>query len=158
MTLYRSTNAGQTWSKVPLPYPVLPQSIFISPADSRVFLEQRTSNNAFVTKWSTDGSQVLYSTYLGGNGNDRASGIAVDGNGSAYLTGFTSSPDFPTTSGAFQTKLSGAPDVFVAKLSPDGSQLIYSTLIGSGSEYPGHRRGCHGKRCDHRAARKAIFP
>ena len=58
-------------------------------------------------------------------------GAGVDGNGNAYITGFTSSPDFPTTSGAFQTKLNSTQDVFVAKLSPDGSQLIYSTLLGS---------------------------
>ena len=131
--LYRSTDAGQTWSQLSLPYPVTPQSLFISPANSSVFLGTGTPNTVFVTKWSPDGSQVLYSTYLGGSGGDRASGIAVDGNGSAYVTGSTSSPDFPTTSGAFQTKLSGAPNIFVAKLSPDGSQLIYSTLLGSQS-------------------------
>lgn len=131
--LYRSTDAGQTWSQVSLPYPVLPQSLFISPADSRLFLEAATANNVFVTKWSADGSQVLYSTYLGGSGDDGAAGIAVDKTGSAYITGFTSSPDFPTTPGAFLTKLSSAPDIFVAKLSADGSQLAYSTLLGSGS-------------------------
>jgi uncharacterized protein (TIGR03437 family) len=128
--LYRSTDAGQTWSPLSLPYRVVPQSLFISPADSRVFLGAGTQNNVFVTKWSADGSQVLYSTYLGGNQRDGASGIAVDGNGGAYVTGYTSSPDFPTTTGAFQSKLTTAQDVFVAKLSPDGSQLIYSTLLG----------------------------
>ena len=128
--LYRSTDAGQTWSPVSLPYPVIPQSLFISPADSRVFLGAVTQNNVFVTKWSADGSQVLYSTYLGGSVRDGASGIAVDGNGGAYVTGVTSSPDFPTTKGAFQTRLTSGQDVFVAKLSPDGSQLIYSTLLG----------------------------
>ncbi|MBZ5618187.1 MAG: SBBP repeat-containing protein [Acidobacteriia bacterium] len=128
--LYRSTDAGQTWSPLSLPYPVNPQSLFISPADSRAFLGAGTQNTVFVTKWSADGSQVLYSTYLGGSQKDGASGIAVDGNGSAYVTGLTSSPDFPTTKGAFQTKLTTTQDVFVAKLSPDGSQLTYSTLLG----------------------------
>jgi uncharacterized protein (TIGR03437 family) len=128
--LYRSTDAGQTWPPVSLPYPAIAQSLFISPADSRVFLGASTQNNVFVTKWSADGSQVLYSTYLGGSEKDGASGIAVDGNGSAYVTGSTTSPDFPTTKGAYQTKLTTAQDVFVAKLSPDGSQLIYSTLLG----------------------------
>ena len=135
--LYRSTDAGLSWSQLSLPYPAIPQSLFISPADSRVFVGAMTNSNVFVTKWSADGSQVLYSTYLGGSGDDRASGIAVDGTGSAYVTGFTSSPDFPTTSGAFQSKLSDAPNVFAAKLSPDGSQLIYSTLLGSGSLFGG---------------------
>ena len=127
---YRSTDAGQTWSPLSLPYPVMPQSLFISPSDSRVFLGAATQTNASITKWSADGSQVLYATYLGGSESDGANGIAVDGSGSAYVAGITSSPDFPTTKGAFQTKLASARDVFVAKLSPDGSQLIYSTLLG----------------------------
>ena len=128
--LYRSTDGGQTWAPVALPYPATPGALLISPVDSRVFLGAYTQNNVFVTKWSTDGSQVLYSTYLGGSVQDGASGIAVDGNGSAFVTGSTTSPDFPTTQGAFQTKLTTAKDVFVAKLSADGSQLVYSTLLG----------------------------
>jgi uncharacterized protein (TIGR03437 family) len=131
--LFRSTDAGQTWSQLSLPNSITPQTIFISPADSRVFLGIYSPNNVFVTKWSADGSQVLYSTYLGGSGHDGASGIAVDANGSAYVTGATTSSDFPTTSNAFQTKLNTTEDVFVAKLSPDGSRLIYSTLLGSQS-------------------------
>jgi uncharacterized protein (TIGR03437 family) len=131
--LFRSTDAGQTWSQLSLPNSITPHTIFVSPADSRVLLGISTPNNVFVTKWSADGSQVLYSTYLGGSGRDGASGIAVDGNGSAYVTGVSSSWDFPTTSGAFQTKLNSTQDVFVTKLSPDGSQLIYSTLLGSQS-------------------------
>jgi len=131
--VYRSTDAGQTWSQLSLPYPVRQTSLFISPVDSRVFLGVFTKNNVFVTKWSPDGSQILYSTYLGGNGDDEATGIAVDGDGSAYVTGFTFSPDFPTTAGAFQAKLFVPQDIFAAKLSPDGSKLIYSTLLGSDS-------------------------
>jgi uncharacterized protein (TIGR03437 family) len=130
--LYRSTDAGQTWSQLSLPYPATPQSLFVSPVDSRVFLGVFTQYNVFVTKWSADGSQVLYSTYLGGSQTDSANGIAVDESGGAYITGLTSSTDFPLTAGAIQTKLNGAPAVFAAKLSPDGSQLVYSTLIGSG--------------------------
>lgn len=129
--LYRSTDRGVTFSPQPVPNSINPQAIFISPIDSRVFLGINTPNNAFVTKWSADGSQVLYSTYLGGSGRDQANAIAVDGNGSAYVTGVTSSSDFPTTPGAFQTKLTTTADMFVAKLSADGSQLIYSTLLGS---------------------------
>lgn len=130
--LFRSTDGGQTWSQIPLPYPFNPLSLFVSPADSRVFVGAQAFSNVFVTKWSPDGSRLLYSTYLGGSGGDTGSGIAVDGSGSAYVTGYTSSPDFPTTSGAFGKTLSGAPAGFAAKLSPDGSQLVYSTLLGSG--------------------------
>lgn len=129
--LYQSTNARQTWSQLSLPYPISPSVLLISPANSRVFLGASTSYNVFVTKWSADGSQILYSTYLGGTVNDQANAIAVDGSGSAYVSGYTNSPDFPTTAGAYQTKLTTSADAFVAKLSPDGSKLMYSTLLGS---------------------------
>src|SRR5215213_1796708 len=70
---------------------------------------------------------LSYSTFLGGNGDDQAFGIAVDAQGSAYVTGTTDSLAFPTTSGAFKiTDLVGA---FVTKLDPTGSTLIYSTFL-----------------------------
>lgn len=130
--LYRSTDGGKNWTQVSQPFSAIPQSLFISPADSRVFLGAFTYNDAFITKWSPDGSQVLYSTYLGGSGDEATGGIAVDSAGSVYVTGRTSSPDFPTTLGAFRANLTGS-GVFVSKLTPDGSQLSYSTLLGSGS-------------------------
>ena len=74
---------------------------------------------------------LSYSTYLGGRGNDRALGIAVDSQGSAYVTGTTDSLGFPTTPGAFKTNDFGG--AFVTKLDPTGSTLIYSTyLSGTG--------------------------
>ncbi len=76
---------------------------------------------------------LSYSTYLGGSGNDEGFGIAVDAAGSAYVTGWAESADFPTVNPA-QPQLRGAGDAFVAKLSPDGSGLIYSTYLG-GSAY-----------------------
>ena len=85
--------------------------------------------DAFVTKLSIDGSVLLYSTYLGGNGNDNGIGIAVD-NGAAYVTGTTSSDPFPTTAGAYNRTYGNYYDVFVTKLSVDGSNLLYSTYIG----------------------------
>ncbi len=135
--LDRSADSGQTWTQISLPYNVNTRALIVGPADSRVFVAAGTFNNVFVTKWSPDGSQVLYSTYIGGSGGDTATGIAVDGTGSAYVTGVTSSPDFPTTAGAFNTKLSNAPNISVTKLSADGSKLVYSTLIGSGSAIGG---------------------
>ena len=62
---------------------------------------------------------VSYSTYLGGNGNDFINEIAVDSFGNVYVTGLTSSFDFPVTAGAFQTAVLGA-DVFIAKLNATG--------------------------------------
>ncbi len=89
------------------------------------------SFDAFVTKLDPTGSMLLYSTYLGGSGTEDGVGIAVDTAGSAYVTGSTSSSDFPTTTGAFQTNFGGGPsDAFVAKLDPTGSMLVYSTYLG----------------------------
>jgi hypothetical protein len=80
---------------------------------------------------------LIYSTYLGGTGQDYGYGIAVDAAGSAYVTGYTSSNPFPTTLGAFQTGYAGgALDAFVTKLNPTGSALVYSTYLGgSGADY-----------------------
>jgi len=91
-------------------------------------------DTAFVTKLRPDGSGLAYSTYLGGSGGEGGLGIAVDSAGSAYVAGTTFSEDFPVTPGAFQTESRNL-DAFVAKLSPDGSSLAYSTFLGgSGSE------------------------
>ena len=87
--------------------------------------------NAFVAKLSPAG-QILWATYLGGNGFDAALGIAVDAKGSPYVLGYTYSPDFPTTPGAYQTTAPLSNRAFVAKFTPDGSSLAYSTFL-SGS-------------------------
>lgn len=96
--------------------------------------------DAFVVKLNPDGSDVIYSTYLGGSGDDAGSGIAVDAFGNTYVTGVVSSSDFPTTAGAFQTTFGGCPpgcpfgDVFVTKLNPVGSALIFSTYLGGSAD------------------------
>ena len=71
----------------------------------------------------------VYSTYLGGTGTDQGNAIAVDGSGNTYITGLTTSTDFPTVAGGYQAANGGNRDVFVTKLSPTGS-LVYSTYIG----------------------------
>jgi len=75
---------------------------------------------------------LLYSTFLGGRGDDVGNGIAVDASGAAYVTGYTwdASPDFPVTAGAYDTTPNGVRDVFVAKLGASGSGLLYSTFLG----------------------------
>jgi hypothetical protein len=89
--------------------------------------------NAFVTKLNPTGSALVYSTYLGGSSFDQGYGVAVDSGGDAYVTGFTESSNFPTTSGAFQTSLPGFANAFVTKLNPSGSGLVYSTYLGGSS-------------------------
>jgi hypothetical protein len=92
--------------------------------------------NAFVAEitlnTSTEASALAFSTYLGGSGGDRAFGIALDGTGNVYITGGTTSTNFPTTGGAYQTTNNGLSDAFVAKLNPAGSSLLYSTYLGGG--------------------------
>jgi hypothetical protein len=83
--------------------------------------------DAFVSKLNAAGTALIYSTYLGGSAGEGASAIVVDASGSAYVTGYTNSSDFPTTPGAFQTTSGGA---FVTKLYAAGSALLYSTYLG----------------------------
>ena len=90
--------------------------------------------NAFLTKLSATGSALIYSTYLGGGGNDSGFSIAVDATGRAYITGVTDSRDFPTTPGAFQTAFTGACcNAFVTKFDATGSALVYSSYLGGSS-------------------------
>ena len=104
------------------------------------------SPSTFVTKFSPDGSSLVYSTFLGGSSGDQAYGIAVDSAGEAYITGLARSPDFPITNGAYQTICSpiptdtpsllqpgcpgGGSSAFVTKLNSTGTGLVYSTFLG----------------------------
>ncbi|MBJ9993651.1 DUF7948 domain-containing protein, partial [Paenibacillus sp. S28] len=89
------------------------------------------NQDAFVTKLSPDGSFLVYSTFLGGQGVDTGFGIALDGVGHAYVAGSTNSFDFPVTAGAFQPGLAGTlENAFVSKLNPNGTDLVYSTFVG----------------------------
>jgi uncharacterized repeat protein (TIGR01451 family) len=95
------------------------------------------SNDAFVLKLNPAGSALVYATYLGGSGTDTGTGIAVDGSGNAYVTGFTVSSNFPTVSPLQSTHKGGRQDFFVAKLNAAGSALTYSTYLGgSGYDFP----------------------
>ncbi len=88
--------------------------------------------DAFLSKFSPDGT-LVYSTYLGGSCVDAAYGVAVDGEGSAYLAGTTLSSDFPTTAGCLMpTKPGQSTTGFVAKVSRDGASLTFSTYLGGG--------------------------
>jgi hypothetical protein len=85
--------------------------------------------DAFVVKLNPAGSALVYASYLGGAASDAGYDIAVDSPGNAYVTGFTTSPNFPTAN-AFQAANAGGNDAFVAKINPAGSALVYSTLLG----------------------------
>ncbi|MDP9161037.1 MAG: SBBP repeat-containing protein [Acidobacteriota bacterium] len=101
--------------------------------------------DAFVSKFDPTGKELIYSTYLGGSQFDHAVGIQVDDQGSAYIAGITLSPDFPVKN-ALQSSLGGRSDGFVAKLSPSGSELIFSTYLGGeGSDDIGALAIDHGR-------------
>ena len=91
--------------------------------------------DVFVSKLNSSGA-LVYSTYLGGNATDFAGGIAVDASGNAYVTGYTSSGNFPTTASALKATKTLSWAAFVTKLNPAGSALVYSTYLG-GNTAPG---------------------
>ena len=99
------------------------------------------NSSAFVTKFTSSGA-IAYSTYLGGpNGDSRATSIAIDANGNVFLSGATSSADFPTAGNPFQGAFQGSPnqmtDAFVTKINSAGSNLVYSTYLGGASTRAG---------------------
>src|ERR1035437_7769994 len=90
--------------------------------------------DAWAAKLSPSGG-LLWATYLGGSADDEATAIAVDGSGAAYLTGDTTSSNFPTVKAYQGAFAGGAHDIMVAKIGPDGTKLVYSTYLGgSGDE------------------------
>lgn len=98
--------------------------------------------DAFVTKLSAEGNALMYSTYLGGSRSDLGWALAVDGSGSAYVTGVTFSTDFPVTPGSYDTSFNGgeppwSADVFAVKLTVAGDALAYGTYLGGGGDEDG---------------------
>ncbi|MFL5753056.1 MAG: PKD domain-containing protein, partial [Bacteroidia bacterium] len=92
--------------------------------------------DTYVFKLSANASSLVYSTYLGGTQDyEQGEGIAVNAAGQAYVTGWTQSPDFPTTAGAYGTTFNYTPpnhyqNIFITKLNASGTGLVYSNLIG----------------------------
>ncbi len=89
--------------------------------------------DAFVARLSPGATALVYSTFLGGRGEDGANALAVSADGSAFVAGHTYSSDLPTTAGAFQPAGAGDEDAFAAKLNPAGTAILYATYLGGGS-------------------------
>ena len=90
-------------------------------------------SDVFVTKLNPTGTGLEFSTFLGGSGDEKGRAIAVDATGSCYITGFTSSSDFPVVSAYQDTYGGGDTDAFVTKLNPTGTGLEFSTFLGGSS-------------------------
>src|SRR5205823_9134724 len=93
--------------------------------------------DGFVAKFNSSGTALIYSTYLGGDGYDAGTAIAIDASGNAYVTGRFYISSFPTTPGAYQTMNKGVYDAFITKLNPSGSALVYSTYLGGNGDDAG---------------------
>ncbi len=102
------------------------------PTTDGAFCEESNGrSDVFVTKLSPDGGTIVFSTLLGGSEMDECDGMMVDGSGHVYVVGHTYSDDLPTTPGAYCRRFSGGTiDVFLAKFTPSGSMLEYSTFLG----------------------------
>jgi uncharacterized protein YijF (DUF1287 family) len=102
------------------------------PSTPGTFDTNPDAKDAFVVKVNTNRTGLVYATFLGGSGWDKARGISVDASGNAYVTGETGSTDFPTTPGAYDTSCDDwtCGDAFTAKVNPDGTDLVYATCIG----------------------------
>ncbi|RLB58196.1 MAG: hypothetical protein DRI90_17015, partial [Deltaproteobacteria bacterium] len=99
-------------------------------AFERKFKAAAYRTNIFVSQFSADGTKLIFSTYLGGTTGDIAWDLDVHASGIITVVGQTFSADYPTTAGAYQTKMLGGTAGFVTKLDPTGSKLIWSTLLG----------------------------
>jgi hypothetical protein len=141
--VFKSTDGGGTWAALNtgLPGPNIREiaTLAIDPKGTLFAGRTELESDVFVAKVKPDGSGLAYATYLGGTRDDTGGGIAVDAAGNAYVTGATNSADFPTAN-APQAVNHGGPaadvnarpgtDAFVAKLSADGSTLVYGTYLG----------------------------
>lgn len=139
--LFKSTNSGDTWSQIygGLSTPQI-TAVAVNPAaPAKVYagIDMSISGStfdteAFVTKLNPAGNALVFSTYLGGGGNEDGLGIAVDSSGNIVVTGQTESSDFPVANPR-QANLSGTMDAFITKFVPNGTSLVYSTYLGGSS-------------------------
>jgi hypothetical protein len=126
--LFKTIDGGAHWFSSSLPKTEI-RSVTIHPATSAVYIGAAAGTEGFVAKLNPSGSGLVFSTFLGGLGNDNPRGVTVDSSGNVYVTGYTSSVDFLTTAGAIQRSLGGARNAFLTKLAADG-RLVYSTYLG----------------------------
>ena len=126
-----SGNAYVTGETTSTDFPVTPGAFQATNGGGGIY-------DTLVTKVNATGTALVYSTYLGGTSYDAGYGIAVDASGNAYVTGYTQSPNFPVTPGAFQVTNGGVADIFVTKVNAMGTALVYSTYLGGMDDDEGY--------------------
>ena len=135
--VFKTTNGGATWTQVHnglgratvLALAVSASSQVYAGVDTRFGVSVGLDSEAFFSKLSPAGDALVYSTYLGGEGNDEGDAIAVNSSGNAYVVGQTASADFPVV-GPRASSLQGTSDAFVTKFNAAGDALVFSTLVG----------------------------
>jgi len=129
--LFVSRNGGRRWNPRDLSsYSVL---AIAQSRDGTIYAQGSPTSDAFVTKLDPSGA-VVYSTYIGGLGEDQGLGVVLDAAGNAYLAGTTRSRDLSVTRKAQQPQLGGGTDVFVTEISSSGKRVLYSSYFGGSSE------------------------
>ncbi len=107
------------------------------PTTAALYAAPRGGTDAFVTRFSATADALVYSTYLGGSSSDMPNDLALDADGSVYVTGYTRSQNFPTRN-AVQPFNAGGQDLFLSKLAPAGDVLSYSTFLGAAAADSGY--------------------
>jgi photosystem II stability/assembly factor-like uncharacterized protein len=139
--ILKTTNGGGTWSIVyNTTTNTLVKALAVDASAPNKILaavdttSAQMSNEAFVTKLNPSGSGLVYSTFVGGSGDDQANAIAIDGGGNAYIAGYTNSTDYPAVNAA-QASYGGGTgqgcgDAFITKLNANASAISFSTFLG----------------------------
>jgi hypothetical protein len=100
------------------------------PSTAGAYQTKNAGENVFVTEFNPAGTGVVFSTFLGGTGDDTPAQIYLTSFGNLLIVGSTTSSNFPTTSAVFQPIYAGDQDAFLTEMKPDGTALLYSTYIG----------------------------
>lgn len=128
--IFKSTDGGVNWNQASTGYSSSTiNTLAVDPVNgANVLAGTQSGSDVFLTKLSPSGADKIYSTYLGGQGSDTGAAVALDSNDNAYVTGSTSSTNFPLANPLQST--ASIPDAFVTKFNAAGSALIYSTFLG----------------------------
>jgi len=98
--------------------------------DDKIFNIEKVAWDTFIIKLNLDLTDLVASSLLGGKNNDNGNNLEIDGQGNLYISGFTTSTDFPVTDTAYQTKLKGISNGFITKINQDLNKILYSTYVG----------------------------